>query len=225
MLLVIVAIGPLGAAFFAPDAITTPRHSATPAGRSHSLFGACFVVGFPIAATVIGWDLVGNQLVAPIQHYLSSMSLVVWLGFITFMGSLYFFGRITPQPGPHLLIGWSNRFMVLTYLAWLIILASAIVGSRAGRPSSSQLLRDKYRWERSALGPTSDVRSGHYWGAGRARAFARPSERQPLASRPAFGANRPRPLQGDRRHNDRGIVPRAFEAPRRKSAETIATRR
>jgi hypothetical protein len=65
LLLVTVAIGPLGAALFAPDAITTPRHSITLAGRLHSLFGACFVVGFPIAATVIGWDLVGNQRVAP----------------------------------------------------------------------------------------------------------------------------------------------------------------
>src|SRR5262245_23784044 len=46
--LVVVALGPLGAAVFATDPITTPPESTSVAHRWHSLFGTLFIFGFPI---------------------------------------------------------------------------------------------------------------------------------------------------------------------------------
>lgn len=117
ILLAIVAIGPLGAAFFATDPITTPEESQSTTSRLHTLFGAIFILGLPVAATVVDWSLGGSFLLA---------SLVVWLGLVVMVSALSRVGAKKIPFGPQAQIGWPNRFMVLTYVVWIIVVAAAI---------------------------------------------------------------------------------------------------
>lgn len=124
--LLIVDISLVGAEVFAADAITTLRGSQTRAGRLHSLFGILAVLGIPITATVVDWSLSGNPLAAPIQSYLPKMSLMVWLRLLAMMSAFVFYGAKKIPLGPHACIGWPNRFMVFTYVAWLLLIAGAM---------------------------------------------------------------------------------------------------
>jgi hypothetical protein len=125
ILLIIVSIGPLGAAIFATDPITTPRNSMTKASRLHAVFGAIFIFGFPIMVNVIGWHP-ADPLFAPLKAWLSWMSVAVWVGFLIFMGSTVALGGKSGARGEKVKIGWPNRLMMLIYLLWLIITASVI---------------------------------------------------------------------------------------------------
>jgi hypothetical protein len=125
VLLTLGAIGPLGAAIFATDPITTPRNSMTLASRLHAVFGALFILGFPIAITIIGWNAT-DPLLAPLHSRLPWMSIAVWVGFFTFLGSSVLFGGAKGTYGPDVRIGWPNWFMMFTYLVWLTIIALAI---------------------------------------------------------------------------------------------------
>jgi Protein of unknown function (DUF998) len=116
VLLAIVAIGPLGAAFFATDPITTPPESQSTISKLHSLFGAIFILGLPIAATVVDWNL---------GAHLAWASFVVWFGLVV-MGSVLFVGVRKIPLGSQTRIGWPNRFMVLAYVVWIIVIAVAI---------------------------------------------------------------------------------------------------
>jgi hypothetical protein len=122
-LLAIVAIGLVGAGIFAADPITRHRDSQTRAGKLHSFFGVLAVLGIPITATVVDWSLSGIRLAAAIQSYLPWMSLMVWLGLVAMMSAFAFFGAKKVPLGPQAHIGWPNRFMVFTYIAWLVLVA------------------------------------------------------------------------------------------------------
>ncbi len=43
-----------------------------------------------------------------------------------FAATMYYFGSSKVPLGPSARIGWPNRFMVFTYVAWLMIVALAI---------------------------------------------------------------------------------------------------
>jgi hypothetical protein len=126
VLLAIVAISLVGAGVFAADPITTPRGSQTRAGKLHSLFGVLAVLGIPIAATAVDLSLRANPLAASIQEHLPYMSLMVWFGLLVMMSAFVFFGVRRIPLGPQAHIGWPNRFMVLTYVAWLILIAQVL---------------------------------------------------------------------------------------------------
>jgi hypothetical protein len=126
VLLAIVAISLVGAGIFAADPITTPRGSQTRAAKLHSLFGVLAVLGIPIAATAVDLSLRANPLAASIQKHLPYMSLMVWFGLLVMMSAFVFFGARRIPLGPQAHIGWPNRFMVLTYVAWLILIAQAL---------------------------------------------------------------------------------------------------
>jgi Protein of unknown function (DUF998) len=121
VLLAIAGIGMLGVAVFATDPITTPRETITLVGWLHVLFATIFVIGFPVAATTMGWSAAGDRMFARLRLWLPWLSLMVWIGFIIFAGAVYAFAGPDPKFGPDVLIGWPQRIMVLTYAAWLII--------------------------------------------------------------------------------------------------------
>ena len=80
--LCLVAIGPVGAAFFATDPITTPRTSFSRTGNLHSAFGSVFILGFPVVATIVGISAAGTPSIGPV---LAVASLAPWAGLIWFM--------------------------------------------------------------------------------------------------------------------------------------------
>jgi Protein of unknown function (DUF998) len=102
--LVAVALGPLGAAIFATDPITTPPESTSVAHRWHAFFGAVFILGFPIATTLASWSVAESCLWPPRLWWFP------WSGLIVFIGSAVVFqatGR--GRAGPDVRIGWPNR--------------------------------------------------------------------------------------------------------------------
>src|SRR5215469_17173529 len=54
LVLVLVATGPLGAAFVDTDPITTPRTAMSRRSNVHAALGSLFIFGFPLAATIAG---------------------------------------------------------------------------------------------------------------------------------------------------------------------------
>src|SRR5215831_7775404 len=54
LVLVLVALGPLGAAFVDTDPITTPRTAMSRRSNVHAALGSLFILGFPLAATIAG---------------------------------------------------------------------------------------------------------------------------------------------------------------------------
>jgi uncharacterized protein DUF998 len=122
----IVAVSLAGAGVFASDPITTPRGSETRTGILHVLFGVLTIVGIPITATIVDVTLSGNPIAARIQGYLPWATLMVWFGLTTMVSALAFFGAKKVPLGPQARIGWPNRFMVFTYVVWLILIAGTL---------------------------------------------------------------------------------------------------
>jgi len=120
--LALVAIGPLGAAFFDTDPITTPRTEMSKRNNVHAALGALFILSFPAAATIAGIGAARNLAVGPVLAWASAFP---WLGLAWFLGTSIWFGRTagTQGPGPEVRIGWPNRASMLTYLGWVSLAA------------------------------------------------------------------------------------------------------
>src|SRR5262245_2238705 len=101
-----------------------PYTPPTLASYIHGLCGAIVIVTFPIAATLYSSGLAQSQ--AWTRGRLRWATVFVWMGLLAFAGSTIVLG-IWSQPAdganPHLLIGWQNRFMILTYALWLMVVA------------------------------------------------------------------------------------------------------
>jgi hypothetical protein len=126
-LLAIIGASIFGAGIFAADPIANSNKSQSRAGKLHTLFGMITIIGTPFVVTAIDWSLGGNPLAASIQPYLVWLTLMVWLGFLAFSSTMgYFVGTKKIPLGPQAKIGWSNRFMVFMYLAWLVVVATSL---------------------------------------------------------------------------------------------------
>ena len=66
LLLVLVAIGPLGAAFVDTDPITTPPDQRSRRDTVHAALGSLFIIGFPPASTIVGIRVSGEPAIGPI---------------------------------------------------------------------------------------------------------------------------------------------------------------
>jgi hypothetical protein len=126
ILLIIIAISMLGAGIFVTDPITTPNESQSRASKLHTIFGVITIIGTPFVVTAVDWSLSGNPITASIQPYLLWLTLLVWIGFIAFISAIAHFGAKKISLGPQAKIGWPNRFMVFTYVVWLVTVAAAI---------------------------------------------------------------------------------------------------
>jgi hypothetical protein len=117
--LLIGAAGPILAAFFPADPITTPPAAMTTAGAIHSL-GAVLGDAIPIAATLLTLSLVRNHPNwAPVRRPLIWATVLAWVGFVVFTVSMaILLPQNGSQLGPEVLVGWQNRFMVVVYAAW-----------------------------------------------------------------------------------------------------------
>jgi Protein of unknown function (DUF998) len=124
ILLAVIAASIFGAGVFVTDPTTTPNKMQSRASKLHTLFGMITIIGTPFVVTAIDWSLSGDPIAAVIQPYLLWLTLMVWLGFLAFVFSMAYFSSKNIALGPQAKIGWPNRFMVLTYIAWLIAMAA-----------------------------------------------------------------------------------------------------
>jgi hypothetical protein len=118
--LVLVAIGPLGAAFIDTDPITTPRAQMSRRSNVHAGLGALFILGFPVAATVTGVVAGSDPAVGSV---LAWASLVPWTSLAWFLTATIRHARPDGRGAPEVRIGWPNRVSMLAYLGWVALAA------------------------------------------------------------------------------------------------------
>ena len=122
--LLVIGVALFGAGIFKPNAITDNTPSAV--NNLHLLAGAIVILTFPIAASLVAGSLARNQGWATARRRLLWATLLVWFGQLAFFGSIIISNAINPSAGrvgPEVLLGWPNRFMVVAYHIWLIIVA------------------------------------------------------------------------------------------------------
>jgi hypothetical protein len=103
----------IGAGIFYP--YTTPNI----ASKIHTACGSIVIFSFPIAATLYGSSLARDQKWSVSRKWL--LVTLVWIGFLAFFGSLIIFHPESDADKANLVVGWPNRFMMLTYSIWLIL--------------------------------------------------------------------------------------------------------
>jgi hypothetical protein len=122
-LLIVVAVGPLGAAFATADPITTPPKDATAHGRWHGAFGMLFILGFPMVAALFAMMAIRDA--SPLWPCFLGMGLLVWATLILFIVLAARWRRAGRKPGPETPIGIPNRIFVVAYVLWTVVIALA----------------------------------------------------------------------------------------------------
>jgi Protein of unknown function (DUF998) len=122
--LVVVAIGPLGAAFIDTDPITTPRTEMSRRSNIHAALGSLFILGFPLAATLVGISAAGDPAIGPI---LAVASVAPCVAVAWFLGTTVRHARPDGVGAPDVPIGWANRVSMVVYLGWVALAAIMVV--------------------------------------------------------------------------------------------------
>jgi hypothetical protein len=110
-------------AFFG-GGIFYPYNPPTFAAYIHGICGIIVIMTFPIAATPYNSSIAVPQESTTSRRNLSLATGLVWVGFLSFVGSTLLLSIVSypvSRTEASLLIGWQNRFMILTYCLWLII--------------------------------------------------------------------------------------------------------
>ena len=110
----VAAVGFLIAAIFTTDAATTSREAATFSGKMH-VFGASLDYT-PVAALLLSVSLVRNQAWRPIRKWLFLTVGITLVALTAFMFTLPYDGKV----GPGVLAGLFGRFLLISYLGWLM---------------------------------------------------------------------------------------------------------
>lgn len=113
----------VGAGIFVTDPISATRGTETRSGILHNAFSLIVIVLFPVAATVVGVSLGNNAAWASVHGWLPAFYLLTWVGLVGFIGS----GRYSAKHPTKPVIGYFQRFMVLTFAVYLIVIAVWII--------------------------------------------------------------------------------------------------
>lgn len=123
-LLWLVSIGPLGASVIDTDPITTPRPEMSRRSNVHAALGTLFILGFPVAATLVGLASAGDPRIRPI---LAVASIGPWAALAWFLGTSIRHARPDVVGAPDIPIGWPNRASMLAYLGWAALAAALVL--------------------------------------------------------------------------------------------------
>jgi hypothetical protein len=131
--LLVGAAGPIVAALFPMDPITTPPEAMTTSGSLHGL-GAVLGDAFPIAATLLSWSLVKNDARwRQARRALIATTALAWAGVVGLtLSMIYWLPQHGGQLGPDVPVGWQGRFMVVALVAWLMTAARSAVHAARG---------------------------------------------------------------------------------------------
>jgi hypothetical protein len=106
----------IGAGIFAPDPTSIVE------SRLHGLFGLIVIFSSPIVFTLLSRSLIHNERWSEAEHLLKWTTLLAWLGLLLFYGSIIiFYGSALGSNAT--VVGWTNRFMIAAYSAWLMTTA------------------------------------------------------------------------------------------------------
>jgi Protein of unknown function (DUF998) len=119
----VIGIALFGAGIFVTNAILDPTPSMP--NSLHTLCGAVVILTFPIAVSLVAGSLARDSALTA-RPWLLSATALVWLSLFLFFGSIVVSRAIHPNAGrvgPEVFLGWPNRFLVLVYNVWLILVA------------------------------------------------------------------------------------------------------
>jgi hypothetical protein len=132
-LLLVSALGLIIAAIFTTDPITVSKEAVTTEGTLHNL-GGTLGIAMPFAAGLVGWRLAHNPAWSSAKRPLLCATGLALVGFVVSFVSL---GVMVSQSGgkfgPEVLVGWPNRFEVVAYSVWLMVVAWQAVKLRRQR--------------------------------------------------------------------------------------------
>ncbi len=115
----VIGVALFGAGIFEPNPITDTTSDLH--NTVHTLCGAIVILTFPIAATLVGRGL--GRTIQSLQRLMLLLTVLVWIGMVAYFGSIVISDAINPsagRQGPEVYQGWPNRFMVATYLGWMV---------------------------------------------------------------------------------------------------------
>lgn len=139
--MIVIALALFGAGLFQTNPITepTPRFSH----EVHRVCGALVILTFPIAASLIAGRLRrGSIRTSRTRLLLTWSTRLNWLTLLTFFASMLIARALHPgleRVGPHVLLGFPNRLMVVAYHIWLLVVASYLTKTAAESPESDPL--------------------------------------------------------------------------------------
>lgn len=123
ILLLISATGLMIAGIFVTDPVTISKDAQTIAGKLHSL-GGTLGMAMPFAAIFISRALIKNKNWSSAKRPVLYAAGLATLGFLVAFISLgIMLSESGGKFGPDVLVGWPNRFEVITYCIWLIVIA------------------------------------------------------------------------------------------------------
>ncbi len=122
----LIVITLFGAGIFKTDPITSDTHSLV--NTIHKICGTIVILTFPIAASLAVSSLLHNNLWSAYQDIMIFGVGLTWIGMLVYFGTIVISRVKDPKSGeiggPHILMGWPNRFNVVTYLVWIVIMAT-----------------------------------------------------------------------------------------------------
>jgi len=122
--LVLIAIALVGAGIFKTNPITYDKPNV--ANTIHALCGTTVILTFPMVASLAVGSLLHSRLWLSSQNLLIFGTVLTWIGMVAFFASIIISRIMDPSAGrvgPHVYLGWPNRFMVVTYVLWTMMIA------------------------------------------------------------------------------------------------------
>ena len=123
---VLIVTALFGAGVFKTDPITEDTKNWI--NIIHKICGTIVILTFPIAATLAVRSLLHNPLWSAYQGSLIFGIVLAWIGVITYFATIIISRTRDPKAGevghPPIYMGWPNRFNVVTYIVWIIIVAA-----------------------------------------------------------------------------------------------------
>jgi hypothetical protein len=121
-LLLMSASGMMIAAFNPTDPINTPSDKVTFQGELHQM--GAMLDQIPFAAILISIVLIRRHAFWKAhKHLLLAVTLLVFAGLILFIVSLSIYMPANRIFGPHVPVGWQNRFMIVSQGVWVMVMA------------------------------------------------------------------------------------------------------
>jgi hypothetical protein len=124
IMLMISATGMIIAAICKTDALNTSPDLVTQSGKLHQL--GAMLDQIPFAAILITIAIFRKKEWKLNKLLLIAALLLVWFGFIYFVGSIKAQFPADGKFGPTVLAGWQNRLMIITQAVWLAIVAKEV---------------------------------------------------------------------------------------------------
>lgn len=132
--LAIGGVGPILAGLFPTDPVTTSMDAMTVSGILHSM-GAVLGDGIPIGALLVTIGLLRKNPQWRFARWPMFLSTVVaWIAFVLLTAQMMvLLPQHGGQLGPEVQVGWSNRFLVVAYTAWVMVAAWCANKVNAGK--------------------------------------------------------------------------------------------